>query len=67
MLTIKKKIAAALADGIAALGAPDALSCDELALMLVREDSLSVCVRTLLSLLETVLEEQTDKNPMRQY
>ncbi len=34
MLTIKKKIASALARGIAALGAPDALSEGELALML---------------------------------
>ncbi|MBO7341227.1 MAG: arginine--tRNA ligase [Clostridia bacterium] len=34
MLTIKKKIASALADGIAALGAPDALSQKDLALML---------------------------------
>ncbi|MBE6629330.1 MAG: arginine--tRNA ligase [Ruminococcaceae bacterium] len=34
MLTIKKKIAAALAEGIKALGAPEALSQEELALML---------------------------------
>ena len=60
MLTIKKKIATALAGGIAALGAPDALSEGDLALKCRAKEKSCRIARTIKCKEEQVVPQRAD-------